>query len=1058
MHTSRWLTLALLITVLLAACGTPTTAPTPEPTTPPPTEDPTPETATPAPEDALYLAIIWHQHQPVYYKDPETGIYAKPWVRLHASKDYVDMAAMLEAYPDVHTTFNLTPSLIRQIDDLAGGAKDAYWIHTEIPAEELTDEEKRFILRYFFDINPKIIDRFPRYVELQAQRPGSDEEVDAAIAGGWSAQDFRDLQVLFNLGWTDPAFLAEDPLAPLVEKGRDFTEEDKQVVLDEHLRLIRDVIPVHRALQESGQIEVTMTPFAHPILPLLVDTNLAEVAMPSAELPVPPFRYGGDAVAQVEKGVELYREHFGEDPRGMWPAEGSVAQAIVNMVGRAGIRWMASDEGVLAKSLGADSFARDVSDTVQDADALYRPYTVVGADDIPVAMVFRDVVISDKVGFTYSGLPGRAAAADFVGRIHAIDEQLDAEGAEGPHLVTVILDGENAWEHYENDGKEFLHTLYEMLSEDETIVTVTPSEYLALFPEEPARTIEDLWPGSWIGHDFSTWIGEEEENRGWEYLRNVREILQKYEKGVRTPPSDAALAEATELMYIAEGSDWFWWYGSDQNSGADEDFDLQFRNTLKQVLTTLDEPVPDWLNVPIIAAPPAAAEQAATGLITPTIDGIVAEGEWATAGSYAAAGGAMAAGSLPLESLAYGFDSQNLYLLLDAAYDWGALTTCGGNPNCRTTVGVYLLPPGGGESSAFTRWGGADSYLGFGATRLFEVTFGSEAELLSVESYFFDGTEWQPIQHSVAAAVSGEILEMALPLAELNPEAKPDSGDRIQMRVVLSQGTDEAQSDQQLLPAAGPALVVVPDLGLTTQVLEVIDPVGDDFGPGSYSYPEDAIFQPGAFDVTAFTVGYDEENVVFRFTLNGPLENVWDSPSGVSIQTFDVYIDKDGPASGERLLLPGRNAALTAEHAWDYAIWIEGWTPGVYVPGDEAPVQVDTEMTVIADPGQSKVTIKVPRALLGDDPENWSYAAVVMGQEGFPASGVWRVRDVTPEAEQWRFGGAPEGVSHTRIIDLVLPPDAAVSQEEALGDYTVTEDLTELGADDFVQVPMIGAQ
>ncbi len=1058
-----WLSLTVLILLLATACQpTATPSPTIEPTTPP-TEEPTPTVPpTPAPEDVIYLSIIWHQHQPVYYKDPETGVYAKPWVRVHASKDYYDMAAILQDYPDVHATFNLTPSLIRQLDDLAAGATDMYWEMTLVPAEDLTDEEKRFILRYFFDINPKIIERFPRYVELQAMRGGASDEQIAAAMESWTAQDFRDLQVLFNLGWTDPDFLAQEPLAALVEKGRDYTEEDKGIVLDEHLRIIQEVIPLHRDMQENGQIEITMTPFAHPILPLLVDTNLAQVAMPSAEVPVPPFRYGEDAVAQVEEGVAMYQDHFDADPRGMWPAEGSVAQIVVSMVSSNGIQWMASDEGVLAKSLGMDSFARDTDDVVQDADALYRPYVVEGGQGGPMAIVFRDVVISDKVGFTYSGMPGDVAAADFVRRIHEIHDRLEAEGAEGPNLVTVILDGENAWEHYENDGKAFLHTLYQTLSEDETIVTVTPSEYLEMFPQEPSRQIDDLWPGSWIGHDYSTWIGEDEENRAWAYLRDVREIVQKYQSGVRTPPSDAALEEAMTQMYIAEGSDWFWWYGNDQNSGSDEDFDRQFRDTLRQVLVTLGEEPPDWLSVPIIAETPESAEQAATGLISPTIDGLVTEGEWANAGYYSAGGGAMAPGDAPLERLAYGFDAQTLYLRVDGAFDWGALTTCGGNPNCRSTVGFYLLPPGGGEASAFSRWGKPETYLGFGGTRLLEVTFGNEAELVDASISTFDGENWTAQETgAIPVAVEGTILEMALPLNILAPAIASDgtsiaSGDRIQMRLVFSQGTDEAQSDQQMLPTTGPARLVVPDLGLTTEVLEVADPEGDDHGPGTYTYPTDAVCQPGAFDATAFRVGYDENDVVFRLTLAGPLENVWESPNGVSVQTIDIYIDQDGPESGARLLLPGRNAALTEEFAWDYAIWVEGWTPGVYVPGEEAPVEVDAEMSVIADPGQSKITIKVPRSVLGEDPENWSYAAAVLGQEGFPAGGVWRVRDVNVAAEQYRFGGAPDDANHTRIIDLVWPVDAAGTQEERLSVYTALDALPDDPApDDFAQVEMM---
>jgi alpha-amylase/alpha-mannosidase (GH57 family) len=1008
----------------LGGCGTECATPTPGPTTQP-TEEP------------IFLSIIWHQHQPVYYKDPATGIYDKPWVRNHAAKDYVDMAAILQQYPNVHVTFNLTPSLIRQIDDLVAGARDLPWVMTEKPAAQLTDEDKAYIEARFFDTNPKIVARFPRYQELAADREN---------AADWSEQDYRDLQVLFNLAWVDPDWLAEEPLKALVEKGRDFSEEDKQTVLGEHLRLLGEVIPLHKALQEAGQIEVTMTPFAHPILPLLIDTNQAQQAMPSADLPVPPFRYGRDAVAQLEKGVELYREHFGVDPRGMWPGEGSVAQVIVNMVGRAGIQWMASDEEVLAKSIGLDSFTRAADDLVVELDKMYRPYYVVGADGIPVAMVFRDHVISDKVGFTYSGLPGNVAAADLIKRVHDIRAGLMAAGAQGPHLVTVILDGENAWEYYENDGKEFLHTLYQKLSDDPLIVTVTPSEFLAIAPDPP--TIENLWAGSWISHDFSTWIGEDEENLAWNYLRDTRDMLQKYATGIRQIDAET-LAQALDQMYIAEGSDWFWWYGADQNSGNDESFDASFRNTLKQVYLTLGEEPPLFLDVPVIPLQAQAPDQSATGLISPTIDGLIAEGEWDAAGCYLFAGGVMASSDDQLDRFCFGFDAKTLYLRVDARQPWADLGDA--------IVGLYLLPPGGGAANPFSHYGQGETLLGFGATRLAEIVLsGGVLQAADLSSADGDGN-WQNPQPIEIAAAEGAVLEVSIPYVGLGAL---DTGDQISMRAVLSAGAVDAARDLTLLPAAGPAKVAVPDLGLTTTVLEIADPEGDDHGPGSYTYATDAVHQPGVYDLTGFSVGYDDEYIVFKFTVAGAVDNVWGSPNGVSVQTFDVYIDQDGPENGSRLLLPGRNVALTPDYAWDLAVWVEGWTPGVYVVGDDGlPTQVDAEMVILADPGQSKVTVRVPKSVLGDDPQNWAYAVTLAGQEGFPAGGVWRIRDVNPASEQWRFGGAPADTNHTRLLDIAWPADAAPTQEDMLSNYPSSDaDPQTLGPDDFAQIGMLMVQ
>ena len=231
----------------------------------------------------------------------------------------------------------------------------------------MTDAQKQFILDRFFDTNRRIVARFPRYQELLDLRDNSDAPLTA-----YSADDFRDLQLLFNLAWTDPDWLAEEPLASLVEKGEGFSEEDKTLVLDEHLRLVNEVIPLHRELQDAGQIEITTTPFAHPILPLLVNTDLALKALPEATLPNPPFIWGQDAVAQVELGVAYYTERFGQPPRGMWPSEGSVAEEMISMVVASGIQWMASDEGVLAHSINLDSFARDGNEVVVEADRLYR--------------------------------------------------------------------------------------------------------------------------------------------------------------------------------------------------------------------------------------------------------------------------------------------------------------------------------------------------------------------------------------------------------------------------------------------------------------------------------------------------------------------------------------------------------------------------------------------------------------------------------------------------------------------------------------------------------------
>ncbi len=1048
----RSLAILLLTAILLAACAQPAPTPTPvPPTVPAATATTQPAPTTPAAEpttapatEPIYLSIIWHQHQPIYYKDPTTGVYVKPWVRVHATKDYVDMAATLAKYPDVKATFNLTPSLIRQLDDLAAGAKDLYQVTAEIPAGQLTVENKRFLLQRFFDTNAKIIERFPRYQELAAQRGGdfSDAGLDATAAQ-WTEQDFLDLQVLFNLAWTDPDWLAEEPLAALVDKGRNFSEEDKAVVFAEHLRLVQQVVEIHKQLQDAGQIEVTMTPYAHPILPLLIDTNLAKDAVPDIKLPQNTFRYGGDARDQVNRGVEFYEAHFGQKPKGMWPAEGAVAQVMINMVAAPGIQWMASDEEVLARSLGLSGFTRNSDETVNEAAQLYTPYVVSGSDG-QVAMVFRDKTISDKVGFTYSGVPGKAAATDFVQRIHDIRDQLQASGEEGPHLVSVILDGENAWEHYPNDGKEFLETLYELLANDPTIQSITPSAYLAQFPDQP--DLAELWSGSWVTPDYTTWIGEDEENLAWDYLARTRQTLDKYLKGVRTVEPDK-LEKAKDLMMAAEGSDWFWWYGADQNSGDDGSFDAQFRQTLKDIYLTLGEEVPLWVDVPVIPLQGLAPEVGASGVMTPTINGQIEADEWAAGGSLAVAGGAMAQGNVPVDRLTYGFDGQNLYLGATARSAW--------QPD--DVLGFYLGGNTDNGASPFSHYGAGQTILGFNSPLMIEIAPGAADP--GTQVFTANAEAAWTASAPITAAVSSQALELVIPFSALGKT--PDAGDQIKLRTVVSQGQPGRANDVAALPATGPALLIVPDLGLSTVLLSLDDPTGDDKGPGTYTYPTDAVFGQGAYDIKTFSVASDENNIIFRFDFGGPLNNSWGAPNGMGIHTVDVYVDTDGvEGSGARKLFPGRNAAVPAADAWDIGVWAEGWTPGLYRgAGDGVPEEIDTPFTIISDPSQQRITIRVPKSVFGDnpDPTVWKVLGVVAGQEGFPATGVWRIRDVNANSEQWRFGGAPADTNHTRIIDVAYADGFGPGQATALSTYPVSQEnkIDNLTADDFAQLPLV---
>ncbi len=1001
----RAISLLLLAALVLTAC---TRRDGEETTTTTTLQPVTTSTAVEAPDPGFYVMLMWHQHQPFYPKD-EDGVYTRPWVRVHATKDYHDMAAMVEDYPGVTATFNLTPVLLLQLEDLANGAKDVYWTTAEIPAAELTDEDKRFLVERFFDVNPKIIARFPRFQELANGRAGQAIET---VLSAWSDEDFRDLQILFNLAWTDPDFLTEEPLAALVAKGRDFTEADKVILFAEHLRIIQEVIPLHARLWEQGTIEVTTTPYAHPILPLVADTTLASVGDPAAILPAERFREAPDADQHVIRGLDVAERLLGRRPVGMWPGEGSVAQLIMSLFSKNGVQWVATGEDVLAKSLDIGSFTRDASDTVEQADLLYRPWQATLTRNQPVPMFFRDVRISDQLGFEYSGTSGAAAAADLMSRLQNIRDSVDIEAARDagqPYVVSVILDGENAWENYDNDGKDFLDAMYRSLSEADWVSTITPSAYLERF-EEP-EALEEVFPAAWFQPNFATWIGEDEEATAWDYLYTVRNDLRRAEQA-GTASADE-LAEAFEKMLFAEGSDWFWWYGSDQDSGDDGYFDRAYRELLGQVYDALGQDRPAFVNVPIIPEKPAVADRSAADLLTITVDGDLSD--WDDAGKYSFT-------DSDIDSLWWAFDQEHLYLRV------------GQNP-ILSSVPSYVIYLGAAEGDKIAV--GLDGTpLGFGATHLIRV-----AEQCTLENGSGD-----LVLATVDCSTFPPDYEISIPLAQLGAL---ESGDSLLMKVERAEGRQ---------PVAGPAIAQVPDISNVQVFLDVSDPTGDDHGPGGYRYATDAVFGPGSYDLTRFQVGTENDNLVATFEVVAPIGNPWGSPRSFSIQTFDIYIDTDpGASTGSRILIPGRNAALEQGNGWEYGITLEGWDPAIYVAASDGVwEETKPSFDILTFGDKGKVVARIPLELFGDgDPADWGYAAVVMSQEGYPSTGVRRVRDVVTTVEQWRMGGGPNDINHTRIIDVAFAELGV--QEALLSDYPSASSgsIDALQADDYPLVPIV---
>ncbi len=603
----------------------------------------------------LHVAFIWHQHQPLYKSRVADGEYRLPWVRLHGTKDYLDLILLLEKYPNLHQTVNLVPSLMMQIEDyVEGKAMDPYLKATLTPIDQLLPETKEFIIEHFFDAHHRtMIDPHRRYSELYNQRQTNGRRW---CFENWTDRDYGDLLTWHNLTWIDPLFWDDPEIRAWLDKGQDFTLGDRQRIIAKHREILSQIIPKHRAMQESGQLEVTTTPYTHPIMPLLADTDSGRVAVPQMGLPKQRFRYPDDITRHLRKAREMYEERFGVPLRGLWPSEQSVSPAVLPYIAKEGIRWICSDEAVLGWTK-KHFFHRDERGTVQEPDMLYRPYRLATPNG-DLSIVFRDHRLSDLIGFTYSGMDAQKAATDLVGHLEAIARKL--QSSDEPHLVTIALDGENCWEFYPQDGIPFLTKLYGILNETPHIKLVTVSEYLDKFPTTAEIPSEQLHSGSWVDGSFTTWIGDPAKNRAWDMLTAARDTLARHPEA-----TEESNPEVWEAMDAAEGSDWFWWFGEGHSSNHDAIFDQLFREHLIAVYQCLDEPVPDEIRRPVeIHA--AKGDRAPEGFIHPVIDGRGDEQDWDRAGRFEVGGarGTMHQSSA-VQRLWYGYDHQNLYLRLD---------------------------------------------------------------------------------------------------------------------------------------------------------------------------------------------------------------------------------------------------------------------------------------------------------------------------------------------------------------------------------------------------------
>ncbi|MGY1487960.1 glycoside hydrolase [Methylobacillus pratensis] len=544
----------------------------------------------------LYLNLYWHMHQPDY-RDILSGEYVLPWTYLHAIKDYTDMAYHLENNPDARVSFNFVPVLLDQLEDYveqfdSGDIRDPLLaLLAKQDMKSLTQDERCLILHSCFKgHHEKMLAPFEHYQCLYNMYVKL-EPHGKSMFNYLSGQYMADLIVWYHLAWTGESVRRNHPeVQALMNKGSQFTLEDRQTLFNVISDLIRDLVPRYRALESTGQVEISTTPHYHPILPLLLDFRSTRDAMPYAPLPHSQQYPNGKQRAQIhiEEAQTSHRRRFGKPPVGMWPAEGAVSHEALTLLAEHGVQWAATGEGVLANSL-YKSF--DAGELPPRHEYLYKPYRVSNGKD-HIICFFRDDHLSDKIGFEYANQHADNAVADFIGSLEYIHAQNNSD--QSP-VVSIILDGENAWEYYPYNGYYFLSQLYAALSRHENIIMVTPSELAAQSLKSgsglPMGELPAVAAGSWVYGSFSTWIGSTDKNRGWDLLCEAKEAFDTVMQ--EGSLNNAEIEAASRQLAICEGSDWFWWFGDYNSALSVSSFDQLFRRNLANLYSLLKLEVPE---------------------------------------------------------------------------------------------------------------------------------------------------------------------------------------------------------------------------------------------------------------------------------------------------------------------------------------------------------------------------------------------------------------------------------------------------------------------------------
>ncbi|MCY3413229.1 MAG: hypothetical protein INQ03_16435 [Candidatus Heimdallarchaeota archaeon] len=997
----------------------------------------------------LFVTFVWHQHQPSYL-DPTTGYYEQPWVFMHGINDYPKMAQLMIDRPTINATMDMTGTLLRQLVDYADHtAKDRLIEMVLKQNAELTDDEKYFLFGPYpggnlFDINGQfLVNKFKSVDNIRSNY------------STWTDNEMNAAKVLFFLKWMNEEFVeGNTTLAALADKNNDadpdvtpYTHADVEYIVEAGYDIIEQVIPMHKQLVDNGQLELVTTPLAHPIGPLLLDTRseLDTSINKATAMPTGNTMWPEDLDEQIDRSNELFNDLFGRYPQGIWSPEQAVSPALIEHYTKYGIEWSITAPEQLAKVPGRSS----------GEDDLNQLYKVDNADHSDsMFFVYDDTELSDKVGFNYASFENQTEAVeDFMNVLYRKYTSFKDEGGD-PRLATLGMDGENAWEWYPDNANQFRNELYDAIvqaQEDGWLKTTTVSKYIDEYGS--SITVDHtLKTGSWINGDFTTWIGESLENRYWDELIDARTHLVS----VNATLNETARANAWDSVYLAEGSDWFWWAGADQDSGNDEKFDWAFKSLLRSVYYWSGMDDEELLtSKPFLyeqLKPLSSYERDPSGESSITIDGAVtAEDEWDAAGYLRDPdGGVMEAGDDPANIISdlyvgYGAPNSDLFIRMDMS-DYLTLESWN-----NIFFAVYFSGTGDAVTNIRTRYG-TSSTTSAGFPIAFEVgvniTDLTEGVVANVNIFTANGDETFSATNFTAQVAFNGILEFAIPVDGLN--AGPES--TLQMAFEASASNTTVLTHKDFAPNDGPIQLTLPPAGISGELVYLHeDAIGDETGSagpvgstGGLQYGQNAAFEPysGLFDLTTFAVYHDstKEETIFEVGIE-TITNPWGSPYGLSHPGILIYIDQDRiPGSGGTVGVEASSADIDEFSAYEWAVQAGGWEVSwnFYSPelnDDGYPTataaSAGVNMRMVVDPNEGFVRITIADSAIGFTVDNsMGFIVATFSNDGYSPNNI---RQTAANAADYKMGGQSDSTADPNVIDILTP--GTVDQLSLLSNY-----------------------